>query len=68
MRVWLRIRCAFAGHPRNICVLEKINGQLWAVEETCECGKRHAAMFPGAHVKVFHDAYKDYPTEWQDIF
>jgi len=68
MSIRLRLRCTFAGHPMTISVLEKINGTLWAVEETCECGRRVQQTFPGALVKVQAEAYANYPSEWKEFF
>ena len=48
--------------------MESINGQLWAVSEMCECGKRCKPAWPGGIVKAHHDAYEEMPTEWQEIY
>lgn len=62
MRVFLAwLRCAWAGHPRNITVLERFVeplGPLWATEEHCECGKSRAPMYPGAMHKVVHEIFE----------
>jgi hypothetical protein len=68
MRLLLRLRCTLAGHPMTISNIESINGQLYAVSETCACGKREGPSFPGALFKEQRDAYADYSAEWKDIF
>jgi hypothetical protein len=63
---WLK--CALSGHPRNICALESIDGQLWATSEECACGAKVAPMFPGAAVKARKHHYEEVPTEWPEMF
>lgn len=69
MRVWFkRLVCALEGHPVTVSHLEMFDGVLRATSESCECGRRGALVFPGAHFKVIRDAYADYPTEWAPLF
>ncbi len=71
MRRFLKwLRCAWAGHPRNLTILERFGEPpcLWATEERCDCGKSRAPMYPGAVHKAWHEAYASYPTKWPELF
>lgn len=67
-RLFKRLHCALAGHPMSISHIEDIDGQLWATHESCDCGKKDRAQFPGAAVKMFHAAYQDFPPEWTEFY
>lgn len=67
-RLWLRLRCTLARHPVTVVVVEKHCGRFHAVSETCACGRRQGPKFPGALFKAHTDAYKEYPTEFEDFF
>jgi len=68
MRFWIWLRCLLAVHPITVSVIESFGGQLYAVAETCHCGRRSGPVFPGAFFKAHAETYRDYPVEWQDLF
>lgn len=66
--MWKYLKCALAGHFLTFMVIERIDGEYWPVRETCTCGRVGKSIYPGCMRKLWHDHYKDLPTDFPPLF